>query len=61
MAQHLGRRIFVVLLFLGAAVAFVVLRPAPVGASVAAEVRAPLSQAGATRKRARTGKRKRRR
>ncbi|HEX9410937.1 MAG TPA: hypothetical protein VF986_04505 [Actinomycetota bacterium] len=31
MAQHLGRRIFVVLPFLGAAVAFVVLRPVRLG------------------------------
>ena len=36
-------------------------QPAPVGASVAAEMRPPHSKVGATRKRARTGKRKRRR
>jgi SecD/SecF fusion protein len=36
-------------------------QPAPVGPSVAAEMRAPPSKAGATRKRAPTGKRKRRR
>jgi SecD/SecF fusion protein len=36
-------------------------QPAPLGGSVAAEMRAPLSKAGATRKRAQPSKRKRRR